>query len=380
MSSADDTTQSLRITSTNNRKTHLQLSALKQDWSGRGSHVEFAKNESLPFTQGRTLGYGLNGEVVQVTCKGMDLAMKRIRQRRHLSNVQVGEIEVLKSLSHRHIVQIVGTFYQAPHIGLLMWPVATCDLATVLEIMDVTSRAKDDEHVRPMLEDMLSANHLTGDHAEDLMVQASNIFGCLTSAVAYLHRNNVRHKDIKPSNVLLSRDSIWLTDFGSAKDFTNDLTSSSESRERGTLRYCAPEVAQFAQSGRSADIFSLGCTFLEFLIAAMPDTSMAELEELRPAKNHSYEANLDRTDDWLELLKNAEEVVIEEVYLCALLKTMKTMLDADRSKRPTATTLAVQIAALDDNGKEFHCRHCSAWYTQDPLANFEELKALRRTG
>lgn len=71
-----------------------------------------------------------------------------------------------------------------------------------------------------------------------------HVFGCLASALAYLHHQNVSHKDIKPSNVLLTPNVIWLADFGAAKDFTDDLTSSSESRERGTLKYCAPEVAQ----------------------------------------------------------------------------------------------------------------------------------------
>ncbi|KAJ4989099.1 hypothetical protein SVAN01_05361 [Stagonosporopsis vannaccii] len=41
-----------------------------------------------------------------------------------------------------------------------------------------------------------------------------------------------------------SNDGTWLIDFGLAEDFTDNLTSSSETRKRGNLRYCAPEGAQ----------------------------------------------------------------------------------------------------------------------------------------
>ncbi|OCK98013.1 kinase-like protein, partial [Cenococcum geophilum 1.58] len=77
----------------------------------------------------------------------------------------------------------------------------------------------------------------------------------------YLHKNKIRYKDIKPSNILLSWDGIWLTDFGAAKDFIADLTSTSKSRKRNTLRYYAPEVVSYKKSGHLADIFSLGCVF-----------------------------------------------------------------------------------------------------------------------
>lgn len=67
--------------------------------------------------------------------------------------------------------------------------------------------------------------------------------GCLISAIAYLHdeKIKIRHKDLKPSNILVSADNLWLSDFGSATDFSL-LSHSATDNERGTLRYFSPEV------------------------------------------------------------------------------------------------------------------------------------------
>ncbi|KAF2815084.1 kinase-like protein, partial [Mytilinidion resinicola] len=90
-------------------------------------------------------------------------------------------------------------------------------------------------------------------------------FGCLAKAIEYLHSQKIRHKDLKPSNVLLGRDNLWLTDFGSSTDFSMLSMSATENGERGTPKYFAPEVALYERNGRSADMFSLGCIFLEML-------------------------------------------------------------------------------------------------------------------
>ncbi|KAF1975503.1 kinase-like protein, partial [Bimuria novae-zelandiae CBS 107.79] len=125
-------------------------------------------------------------------------------------------------------------------LGLLLYPVATCDLATFLE-------------------DIEEANDIDSGH-DALLYQ---IMGCIISAVAYLHGCKIRHKDLKPSNILLSSRNVWLTDFGTATDFSNQTVSTTENLERGTPKYHAPEMAAYQPNGRPADIFSLGCVLLE---------------------------------------------------------------------------------------------------------------------
>ncbi|KAF2471545.1 kinase-like protein [Lindgomyces ingoldianus] len=355
--------------------------SVRDDWSGRGSHATFTHEETIPLERGRALGYGANGEVVEVTCKGVKLALKKIYHRYGIQNNQMKEIDILKDTKHRHIVRLVGTFTQRPYLGLLIWPVARCDLSVVFEVMDMRRSYNQDFDQDRRLSEKLADHCLNANEFRDIVGQKEermwSIFGCLTATMAYLHRNNIRHKDIKPSNILLSPDGLWLTDFGAAKNFTSDLTSTSESRERGTLRYCAPEVSNYKESGRSADIFSLGCVFLETVVVLTQNHTLAELAELRPSKNKSYEANLDRIDQWLALAESSEAKTQHLLY------EIKQMLNPDRTRRPSAKSLALRISGIDQyNGRELpkrlHGSCCDRWSERELNVHKERIEKLER--
>ena len=115
------------------------LLSVREDWSGRGSHAEFKHSKSIPLEKGQVLGYGMNGEVVEATCKGVIFALKKIYNWNKVQIGQMKEINVLKKLKHHHIVRLVGMYTQPPYLGLLIWPVVRCDLALVLEFMEMDS-------------------------------------------------------------------------------------------------------------------------------------------------------------------------------------------------------------------------------------------------
>jgi WD40 repeat protein/serine/threonine protein kinase len=82
-------------------------------------------------------------------------------------------------------------------------------------------------------------------------------------ALAYAHAQKVLHRDIKPSNLLLDRQgTVWVADFGLAKDEGTDLTRTGD--VVGTLRYLPPERFQGCSDARG-DVYSLGVTLYEML-------------------------------------------------------------------------------------------------------------------
>jgi serine/threonine protein kinase len=295
------------------------------DWSntGRGKHVDFGQDEQLPLKIGRQLGRGSTSDVHETMCRGLVIAVKR----RYLARIIPDSAPFKKEMNnlervsgHDHIVKIIGSFIHNRVIGILLWPVAICDLRTFLDDWnELTSRSWFSD-LRPigivqrigrdgfMRLEALNAittvasgypNFLISDYDLDAGYRRIfEAFGCLSAALAYIHEQKVKHKDLKPSNILLTRDNIYITDFGTSTDFAENLTSETETGIRGTPRYFAPEVAEYLPSGRSADVFSLGCIFIEMLCVAYY-IPLRELLDLRPNRDHSYHANLQQTLLWM---------------------------------------------------------------------------------
>ncbi|KAH7403083.1 kinase-like domain-containing protein, partial [Cadophora sp. MPI-SDFR-AT-0126] len=81
--------------------------------------------------------------------------------------------------------------------------------------------------------------------------------------MTYIHAQRIRHKDIKPTNILVKDDNILIADFGLSKRFSDETTETRSTAGFKTPGYCAPEVAAHEPRSRASDIFSLGCVFAE---------------------------------------------------------------------------------------------------------------------
>jgi serine/threonine protein kinase len=78
----------------------------------------------------------------------------------------------------------------------------------------------------------------------------------------YIHSQHVIHRDLKPSNIFLdARHEVRIGDFGSGTLSTLDAT---QTRERGTLCYMAPEQRSDDYTNK-VDVYSFGLIFYEIL-------------------------------------------------------------------------------------------------------------------
>ena len=93
-------------------------------------------------------------------------------------------------------------------------------------------------------------------------------FGCLCTAIIYLQEQSIRHKDIKPENILVNKSKVFITDFGLARDWTEKGRSTTEGVVNGrTYAYAAPEVLDQVKRSTSSDVWSLGCVFLDMVVS-----------------------------------------------------------------------------------------------------------------
>jgi eukaryotic-like serine/threonine-protein kinase len=82
------------------------------------------------------------------------------------------------------------------------------------------------------------------------------------------HTNHIIHRDIKPQNIIISREGkVKVTDFGIAKA-TNSNTITSNAM--GSVHYLSPEQARGGYSDEKSDIYSLGVTLYEMLSGQVP--------------------------------------------------------------------------------------------------------------
>lgn len=92
------------------------------------------------------------------------------------------------------------------------------------------------------------------------------------SALAYAHKQGVLHRDVKPSNVLISGDGImYLADFGLARIVQAVESTLSADAIMGTPQYISPEQAMGKKDldGRT-DIYSLGVMLYEMVVGRVP--------------------------------------------------------------------------------------------------------------
>ena len=90
----------------------------------------------------------------------------------------------------------------------------------------------------------------------------------ICSAIYFLHKNNITHRDIKLENILLdnNKKNIYLCDFG----WSTDISGRQRKTFCGTYEYMSPEIINNKEYGKGSDIWALGILLYEMLHGYSP--------------------------------------------------------------------------------------------------------------
>src|SRR5215471_14357665 len=121
--------------------------------------------------------------------------------------------------------------------------------------------------------------HVEGENLKELVVRsgrlplrrAVELALAVADGLAFAHDHGLVHRDVKPQNVLLSREGeVKVTDFGIARSLHVDHGMTQTGTVLGTGEYLAPEQASGRPVSSATDVYSLGVVLWELLAGDVP--------------------------------------------------------------------------------------------------------------
>jgi WD40 repeat protein/tRNA A-37 threonylcarbamoyl transferase component Bud32 len=120
--------------------------------------------------------------------------------------------------------------------------------------------------------------------------KAAEITVSLARAIAYAHQQGILHRDLKPGNILLTKDGVpKITDYGLAKQMGEGASvQTGDGSILGTPSYMAPEQAEGRNSelGPAVDIYALGALFYHLLTGRPPFVGQSVLDTLQQVRHN----------------------------------------------------------------------------------------------
>ncbi|XP_073306580.1 LEAF RUST 10 DISEASE-RESISTANCEUS RECEPTOR-LIKE PROTEIN KINASE-like 1.1 isoform X2 [Primulina huaijiensis] len=199
------------------------------------------------FDSSRELGDGGFGTVYYGKLRdGREVAIKRLYEHNYRRVEQfMNEIKILTCLKHPNLVTLYGCTSRRSRELLLVYE---------------------------YIENGTVADHLHGERADESPLTWSirlNIAIETATALTYLHKSDIIHRDVKTNNILLTGNfRVKVADFGLSKLFPIDATHISTAPQ-GTPGYVDPEYHQCYQLTGKSDVYSFGVVLVE-LISSMP--------------------------------------------------------------------------------------------------------------
>jgi tetratricopeptide (TPR) repeat protein len=111
--------------------------------------------------------------------------------------------------------------------------------------------------------------------------RASRLIGQVSDALDAAHSRGLVHRDVKPGNVLVTRnDHVYLTDFGITKRTADAAGATKTGAVVGTPDYIAPEQIEGRDVDARADVYALGCMTYELLSGRVPFPRESEVAKI----------------------------------------------------------------------------------------------------
>ncbi|XP_022551747.2 LEAF RUST 10 DISEASE-RESISTANCE LOCUS RECEPTOR-LIKE PROTEIN KINASE-like 1.4 isoform X1 [Brassica napus] len=235
---------STTISSSSNHSLLPSISNLRNGSTYFGVQVfSYEELEEATHNFSRELGDGGFGTVYYGMLKdGRAVAVKRLYER-SLKRVEQfkNEIEILKSLKHRNLVILYGCTSRHSRELLLVYE---------------------------YISNGTLADHLHGDRAQPRPLcwpVRLNVAIETASALSFLHKSGIIHRDVKTTNILLDDEyTVKVADFGLSRLFPMDQTHISTAPQ-GTPGYVDPEYYQCYRLNEKSDVYSFGVVLTELI-------------------------------------------------------------------------------------------------------------------
>jgi serine/threonine protein kinase len=215
------------------------------------------------------IGEGTYGQVYRARSKETNeiVALKKIRmdnEKEGFPITAIREIKILKQLHHPNIInlrEIVASSSSKKRPGrgsiYLVFEYMDHDLTGLMELPEIQSKWFTEDQIKCYMQQLLKGLH-------------------------FCHVNNVLHRDIKGSNLLINnRGQLKLADFGLARPYSSEATAGQYTNRVITLWYRPPELLLGAtQYGPAVDMWSVGCIFAELLARKPVFPGRNEIDQL----------------------------------------------------------------------------------------------------
>jgi len=195
----------------------------------------------------------------------------------------------------------------------------------------------------------ISRGPLPLDEALDIAIQVA-------SGLAAAHTRNIVHRDVKPSNIMLTDDGgIKVLDFGIAKVENLHLTSTGMSI--GTIAYMSPEQLRGEPVDARTDVWALGVVLFEMLNGkqafsgkALPDVLQAVLHD----GAETVELAIHIPDTLMHILQTAMQRDLAQRYpdMAAMLQALQALTADNVTETAPADPAAAQATRLMPSARQ----------------------------